>query len=207
MSTSGLSHKSAFPNPTRQKLDELDQLIQKMLELPVNPLDPALLDSLERTKDEMDEQSAKENFQAPVEETLPDPDLEKVAWEGSSRPAIEPARVAVDLEDTAPVTGFPAESISDFIPESPVVSKFGSMELTPLETIPAQPVWENFPGSVEEPLGVLGWVNRIFDGGVMLLGPPGQWLRGPAGRPIVGWVGIGFLVAALVWGILDWWGW
>jgi hypothetical protein len=213
MSTSGLSQQSAFPNPTRQKLDELDLLIQKMLELPVNPLDPTFLDSLEPGKDEISEQSAKENldqedFQTPVQESLAESELEIGAWEDPCRAAIKPESVAVDLEDTAHFTDSPLETMGDLIPDSPGGSNFGSMRVTPLETIPAQPVREDFPGgSSEEAYGVLGWVNRLFDRGTTLLGLPGRWLRGPTGRPILGWIGTGLLVAALVWGFLDWLGW
>jgi hypothetical protein len=47
-------------------------------------------------------------------------------------------------------------------------------------------------------------VNVVFNGLTFMLGPAGRWLRSPAGKSFLGWTGIGLLVIALVWGLLDW---
>ncbi|HZT79443.1 MAG TPA: hypothetical protein VFA26_04455, partial [Gemmataceae bacterium] len=42
----------------------------------------------------------------------------------------------------------------------------------------------------------LVWGNRAFDRATEGLGPPGVWLRRPAGRTALGWAGLVFLAAA-----------
>jgi hypothetical protein len=49
------------------------------------------------------------------------------------------------------------------------------------------------------------WSNRAFDRWTGWLGRPGRWLRGPLGRAVLGWVGLGLWAVALlvlVWRIL-----
>jgi hypothetical protein len=50
----------------------------------------------------------------------------------------------------------------------------------------------------------LVWFNRLFD---LLLMPLGRWARGPAGRNLLGTVGVLCLLAALALVALDWCGW
>jgi hypothetical protein len=41
------------------------------------------------------------------------------------------------------------------------------------------------------------WSNRTFDRCTGWLGAPGRWLRGPGGRLLLGWAGLGLWAAAL----------
>jgi hypothetical protein len=46
-------------------------------------------------------------------------------------------------------------------------------------------------------LGTLLWINRTFDRWTGWLGRIGRWLRGPLGRTVLGWVGLGLWAVAL----------
>ena len=45
----------------------------------------------------------------------------------------------------------------------------------------------------------LVWVNQVFDVGSYLLGPSGRWWRRPAGRTLLGWLGLVLLLGAVAW--------
>lgn len=53
----------------------------------------------------------------------------------------------------------------------------------------------------------LGWINRLFDRCAVALGRPGLWLVRSEGRDVLGWIGIGLLLAAAVILAGDWFGW
>jgi hypothetical protein len=53
----------------------------------------------------------------------------------------------------------------------------------------------------------LALVETIFDGVMSLFGPPGEWLASPAGKNLLGYVGLLMLGGCAAWGALDWFGW
>jgi len=175
MGSTGPSQKSEIPNPTRQKLDELDLLIQRMLAIPVNRLDPGLLDSTEYQK------------------------------EVNEPPNMEPSEQAT--LQSSPIES-PVELKAILLPEATVILDLGSQDKAALDAAPMPLVGANWgANTADEVHGFIDWINRLFDGTTFFLGPPGRWLREPAGRSILGWIGIGCLIAALVWGFLDLVGW
>lgn len=56
-------------------------------------------------------------------------------------------------------------------------------------------------------LGPLGWINVLFDRCIVALGRPGLWLVRSEGRNVLGWIGLGLLLAAGVILVGDWFGW
>jgi hypothetical protein len=50
-------------------------------------------------------------------------------------------------------------------------------------------------------------INRLFDGFVIGFGPPGRWLRSPAGRTFLGVSGLMMTAGGVAWGALEWFGW
>jgi len=50
-------------------------------------------------------------------------------------------------------------------------------------------------------------INRLFDSCAVALGRPGLWLVRPETRDVLGWIGIGLLLAAAVILVGDWFGW
>ena len=77
MTTSVSTHAAATLNPTRQQLDELDALLQRMLELPVNKLEEEQADEEQVEDDELAVEPASpvqpsfSHPMIPVEETPP----------------------------------------------------------------------------------------------------------------------------------------
>jgi hypothetical protein len=176
-------------DPLREQLDELDALLQRMLELPVNPAEgeltappatdplppPPVIDprpprspAAELRRDEPALSSAVAVVEAPRPLTVAP----------SPRPDPAPAWMVEDrgsrIEDRNAPTGLPRSSILD--PRS----------------------WVLWP---------LVGANRLFDRAVSRLGFAGRWMKRPWGRSLLGWVGLLCLAAAGVLLLLDWIGW
>jgi hypothetical protein len=49
--------------------------------------------------------------------------------------------------------------------------------------------------------------NAVFDWFLSWFGPPGRWACGPSGRTLMGSAGVLMFVAAVAWGVLDWYDW
>jgi hypothetical protein len=169
--------------PTRQQLDELEALMQRMLALPVE---------------------SPETKNPPESEALASSTLEKPEppfsqdgeWSTSSAlftPA-EPARLSLPL--LAQTAEF--ATLTESLPE-------------PVETAPS-PVEEPTPFVRRRPVlewwaRPLQWSNRVFDHCTLPLGESGRWLRSRRGRAWLGYSGLLFLVTAVAWSVLDWIGW
>ena len=192
MSRSGLS-RSAVADATRQKLDELDALIQQMLDLPVNRLDPEGEDGGQRTEDggqrtEDGGQRTEDRGQTAEDsgQGLKDKDQETEDREQRTDDS-QPKGETEDREQQAEDKMLGAE---DDRPAQAVV----------LSSVlcPSSSRWWLYP--------VVG-LNLLFDGLTFLLGPLGRWLRGETGRLLIGWAGVALLLAGLVWAFLGWMGW
>jgi len=53
----------------------------------------------------------------------------------------------------------------------------------------------------------LSWINGLFDRCAIALGRPGLWLVRSEARELLGWMGMGLLVAAAIILVGDWFGW
>jgi hypothetical protein len=220
MPTPGRSSLSG--HPTRQQLDELEALMQRMLALPVNHLEE------EELKTAQDSSSPATPSVSPrVEEAGP-------ARQGPARQAgpttTMPARESqgARLEFVAPSPeqkNGPSEAISLrpslSPPAFPVEKKPEESTAGPLSAPAPQPLRstaERKPqvapetprrlaqssGETEKPvvgwwLLPLFWCNRAFDLATLLLGPLGRWLRGPGGRALLGWSGVVLLILTAAW--------
>jgi hypothetical protein len=179
----------ASSNSTRQLLDELDALMQRMLALPVN-----------RTEEE---------GAGPVADEAP-PNAESSEEASSAAPAPETAppapATALSAPSPVPEAGHSKEKAA---PEAnqgslaapavlPSATGGGSPRtvLARERTRSAEPNWW---------LRSLLWSNRVFDQGTSWLGAPGRWLRGIWGRTLLGVLGLVLLAFALTWalGLLD----
>lgn len=186
--------RNAPPQQTRQQIDELDALLQRMLTLPVKaPEDEDLDEADERALQEAaaGEESA-ESFGAlathfPMSEPKPD-----------AGAAPEPLRTAVpepvSYTSPAAVPGSQEE-------RAPPSQK---LETTVrMTSVIQQPAMEPRVRRGVLLQGLL-WSNRAFDRWAGRLGAPGRWLRRPRGRSVLGWTGLLCLVAALVLLLKDW---
>ena len=193
---------------TRQQLDELDALLQRMLSLPLHAADPAY----------SAEPMSPESF-APLPPTLPQSSVRTrpagavQAWRmAAPTPANDPplamavdSAEAVQAMSAAPypyslVFGqpLPAESPP---PLAEAVAAPPSRPVTP-------PVWAIAVPAYEEPSrSLLGFpfrvLNFVFDIPTYLLGPLGTGLRHPIGRNILGWLGIVMILGAIGWAAAD----
>jgi hypothetical protein len=168
------------PPPTRQQLDDLDALLQRMLALPVNPSD--------------------EPPEPPPDPEPLSPPPGNVIIDDSppTRPVVPPPRfpapaVALPLPLLNPVP--PAERRPPVLPppDRPVSPRQALIASRP----PPEPL-------LLRP--VLG-INRLFDAVALGLGAPGRWLRRPAGRTLLGLIGLALLAAAVAFVLLDQIGW
>jgi len=176
------------PQPTRQHLDDLDALLQRMLALPVDPSDEAA-----------PPEPSVEPEPVYHDALTPPPGNMIVADAGAlpppprptPRPAVVSAPVSLPLlnplapaERRAPILPPPDQ------PRSPLQSLIASRP--PRPPLVLRPIL---------------WLNRRFDGLAFALGMPGRWLRRPIGRTVLGIVGLLLLAAAVVLALRDRIGW
>jgi hypothetical protein len=191
-------------NPTRQQLDELDALLQRMLALPLNQLDQAADlpadDPPPAPRPTPPRAAAPPPAPrpvappprpvpappAPVNPTPPPPGIEALHFR--TPPLPEPAP---PVEAVQPVALPPAPP-----PVAPVVTP--PPRPTPWASPPqAAPVWLRVMSAVDA--GVFGVLGQF--------GPLGRALGRPAGRDMLGVAGLLAMAAAAVWMAADWFGW
>jgi hypothetical protein len=175
---------AALDPPTREQLDELDALMERMLALPVDPLveppeagraDPA------PPKRQDGEGEPPHPGTAPTHIT-----------EGVSPPAMPATRPDV-AEGATTASVARVEVVRRPFARRPPDTRAGG---------PA-------PASATGALPLSAWlrpfrsVTQAFDAVTSWLGPPGRWLRGPRGRGLLGWTGVLLLAAAIAWVLWD----
>ncbi len=212
---------------TRQQLDELDGLLQRMLSLPVQQVD---------TGKPSPEPMRPEAF-APMPPTLPQ--VTSSPRPANGKPVVQAWRMAMpapaeqpplalpvdepmQLQAPAPVPypysmvfgqPLPAESFPPPAPQTnaaPAPSAPAYAEPAPAAA-PVAPAWA-VPLTVQDTSGhsflqlPFVAINGLFDILTYLLGPLGGWLRRPMGRNALGWLGILMILAAGSWAAVDWFG-
>ncbi len=179
MSTPARPRSSTPLQPTRQQLDELIELMQRMLALPENPVEEIVKDE-ERgargegggTRDEAVEPGTSlSSLTSPSSPLAPPPPPLSVSR--------VPLQRAASSEPRSEVRGPGAHRISD--------------------------LWLSVLCSLLS-AGLVA-INGAFDGCMTWLGAPGRWLGGPRGRTWLGWTGLVLLAAALVGYLLLGMGW
>jgi hypothetical protein len=190
MATTGNPRRSVTEEIARQHLDELDKLMQRMLELPVDRLeDPLLADQ---------EQDNVADFRF---------DKSSVRSRAEENKTSTPTSTDAIYQD---------EQLGEFeaVPESipPQPASYAIDELKPPEpSETAGPVIQTLrkarPLPAPLPLRLVLTLNRAFDRCARIFGAPGRWLCGPEGRTLLGWTGIALLIAAATWALLDTMGW
>jgi hypothetical protein len=199
--------------PTRQQLDEIDALLSRMLTLPSlggsNAEDPSAPPTPAPPPVEM-------TFPVPAIHEVPPPRMPapdepvvrewRVQWPHTPAPVPSsvvawgaPVPLATPAEDPylpGPVPGpvYQRATYSATDDQFPVA-----------EPVPPDPQ----PAPVRPPVSAALWpliaLNVTFDVLTYVLGVPGAWLRGP-GRAVLGWLGVGMLLAAGVWAAGQWFG-
>jgi hypothetical protein len=223
MSSAPAPHSSgpSSPGSTRQLLDELDALMQRMLELPVNQLedDPAPpMNTVLVSPSALGPPAAPAESPGPAELPSPPesaaaparqvithaptvyPGLRRHRDEAPAEKQPEPAARALPapVGATTSTTARPTTSTPLLQGGDPRAAVQASVVCAP----PAAPElsWRQRAAGWVMP-GLL-WGNRAFDRLTGWLGNPGRWLRSPAGRATLGWVGLGLWTVALILGLL-----
>jgi len=200
--------------PTRQQLDEIDALLRRMLTLP--PLAGEAAPEPAAPPASLPAPAAGLTYPAPTIREVPAPRPPmpgepvvqewRVGWTAPPAPPPSvvawgsPVPLAMPAEDPNHANATPAYQPNPYqiaAPTSP----------TPV-TAPAYPF--HAPASAATPtISPLLWplvaLNVTFNVLTYLLGPLGSWLRGP-GRTLIGWLGIGMILAAGVWAVGEWYG-
>jgi hypothetical protein len=201
---------------TRQMLDELDALMDRMLAIPVNDLDDpppsprgvvrmptvsATLTVLDAPADDEDAPAGEEP--PPLRQSFPSysADLAAAPQETGPLPQLiePPAFRPVQQTDQHDLDPIPEEVIPPSIAAITAPAFSPNMAESP-------PNLRESPW-VDRCLLPLVWFNEGFDRCTLLLGGFGRGLRGPRGRYLLGLTGLALLVTAGVWLVKDWLGW
>jgi hypothetical protein len=195
----GRSRSASLDSETRQQLDELDALMQRMLALPVElpeePLnspvsDDAFAFSVEDPAANDNNSAIRHDYSADDSRNEPPASATDVVI---SPPSVE------NLERWVSSSRTPATPFAELDSPQTVEMKLAQSRRTSAENARGLRVaWPAYP---------LLWVNWAFEGSTAWLGPIGRWLRGPGGRALLGWSGLLLLAAALAWLAWDGLGW
>jgi hypothetical protein len=230
---SDTSTKDPAPlHTTRQLLDELDALMERMLALPVEDGSPAgaasatptvgatltMLDPPDVTQNEYDGSSP--DGSAPIDsaatrtETDADDLADSLQRPDFGPPALEAERM--EDADAAPRVYATAPTFHDELDAAPsyttpcVYAEPAARSVVEV-IVPAPQPLAPLPPRLRPSRRVgyqfLLWVNRGYDHGTFLLGPRGGWLRSTMFRWFLGAAGAGLLTAALAWLVWDWFDW
>jgi hypothetical protein len=212
---------------TKQMLDELDALMDKMLTLPVSDLDDAAAFPPPIVKEPT--LSATLTILEPPSDPAPTPTAPhgKKAARMPSYQTLELAAPQPKMETPAapeqplpspfnpPHFALPAEEASEPEPlefETPEPEPLTN-EVVPVSVLPKlEPLMKEIadpPTSLQTQLlyQPLMWVNQGFDRSTLVLGGAGRWMRSEGGRMLLGFSGIALMLAAVVWLLKDWLGW
>jgi hypothetical protein len=178
-------------NPTRQLLDDLDALMERMLALPVEDVEG---DPLPTPRSPL--------LREPVA-----PLIAPIEAPPSLTPRVEMIR------STVPPPAGPASCL----PDRPAPTAAATTTSPP--PVVAAPRWSPkgiLTRGIDVPppeiraawwMRPVLWSNRAFDRATLRLGPFGRWLRGETGRTLLGWTGLLLLGLALTCLVLDVAGW
>jgi hypothetical protein len=184
-------------HPTRRQLDELDALMERMLELPVNPVgdesksssneDPATYGSADTSPFAGFPPHGMPSYQTEEAEAL----------------AADASR-AFNFTTAGSIKGNEVSSGSgndDFGQRNSLGARIGARSGTLRRTELAD---EDPPPAIW--LWPLVGMNQTYDTLMSGLGAPGRFMRG-TGRVWLGWIGLLLLATALAWGVFDWLQW
>jgi hypothetical protein len=179
---------------TKQMLDELDALMEKMLSMPVNESEAAPPFPGEVVKPP----TLTPTLSATLTLLEPPAKGPLKPLEPAQQESYAPAHAAINPPHLTPPTPQPEPLTNEVTPPS-MMHRLAPM----LEEIP-EPETAVTTQLVYLPLL---WINLAFDQATLALGPIGSMLRSRAGRALLGLAGLALLAAAAGWFLKDWLGW
>lgn len=214
-------------DPLRQQLDELDQLMEKMLALGAQPAqsqsasesvqNPVLdITAVEGSQDPISEQVNNESPVNPFEFAsaaaaahLPEFNLTNVAVDLGAAPTVQDPLPQPEPPPELPLPAptFVSLEASAEMPAPPV---FADFQFAPPPSMPVleraeMPIVTTAPAPIEPIVFVAWWlrplalVNRVYDGSTGWLGPIGRGLRSRPMRSFLGFCGLACILGALAW--------
>jgi hypothetical protein len=205
-------------HPTRQQLDELDALMARMLALPVKHPEESL-----SPPRHLGPTLAKAESGQPESHATPEAAREISAenkfpgmpgFQNIIVASPEASRITNDISLAAPLPPLPADYPT--LELSTAVSmdrRTSAAVFSPRLTGPESRSLPDRHAGVLVPARISFWprpvagCNRVYDSVTAKLGRPGAWLRETRGRTFVGLTGIGLLMVALGWVLIDSLGW
>jgi hypothetical protein len=234
MSSSTLPQSPAGSNAMRQQLDELDAMLQRMLALPVNGRDEP--EEKTRTESFLTPPPVRRRPVAPpplekppLPETVPSPP--RVEQRGPTvvlQQLSSPSAVSIPQMPPLNIAPPPATESEPFDPMPEPIPGWGfeqqaTEQPSPRPDIPVatEPITLPKPSEFLERrlkrlaeqrqaapwVGPLSRVTAAFDRCCTALGWPGLWFVRSDVRTVMGWLGIGMLIAAGAILFGDWFGW
>jgi hypothetical protein len=196
-------------DPTRQQLDDLEQLLSRMLKIPVLdlPEGPAIkklpkIDVKEATTTAVMTLQGSETIEPARELALSIPEVQIAALptiataEGPARPVEEgmPGTPATPETTAARIAPRPAADVSS---DGHTANQGPKTDPQPFRVAPSgQRSRPPHRPWIYAPLVPVNWT---FDMCTLPLGPVGRWLRCRAGRDLAGWVGLLLMLGASAW--------
>jgi hypothetical protein len=193
-SPSPRSPQSSASQSTRQLLDELDSLMQRMLAVPVQAADGEAAPVV----------AEPPAGPAPRQVELVPPPIAPPAVHTqlpveAPGPLAQPLMPIILQRPKNMVGAMPAPARSQGPVKSAQPSAANPKPAWMSPTAGKLPPVPEAPGSFSHLLIAL---NRSYDRGTDWLGPVGRWLRSEQGRALLGWTGLAMLTVALAWAAL-----
>jgi len=216
MSSKG--QETATLNSTKQLLDELDALMEKMLALPVSSADDAapLPEELARLPRVTATLTVLESAAPDLEQSQTDtaglsalassPRVDEPAKTGPPHVEFDPKRASPSHKEESLAS--PARSpsymtnVEAAVPEEAIPPSLLNVQVPEIEVLPVRP--RPWASVAIQPLLL---VNGIFDLLTFFLGPLGRWLRTGPGRSFLAFAGVVLAVLGIGWLIRDWMSW
>ena len=188
MPTTGSSRRSITEELARQHLDDLDQLMQRMLALPVDAPNNETASPNSATVDAVFR--FEEPSTAPSEKETPSTATAQTSAVTAPPTLNEETSFQSDTPDEALAEG-KVTTVASTLPTGPVI----------------QTITRRSPTNASLTLRLIVSLNRAFEGCAGYFGPPGRWLAGPQGKTFLGRTGLAFLLAAIGWVLVESLGW
>jgi hypothetical protein len=172
---------------TKQMLDELDALMEKMLALPVTDGD--------------DGSTFPEEVVKPAPTTLSATLTllrEAPARAESAHPALNPPHLTLPPLETREPAPQPTPFTNEVAPPSVMEKLEPMLAAIPEQETPLATQWGYLP---------LVAINVTFDYATMTFGGAGTWMRTDGGRLLLGLSGVAMMLIAVGWFVKDWLGW
>lgn len=175
---------------TRQQLDELDDLLQRMLNLPMTGTEPPPAPAGPTWR-----YDAPATPPAPIPHLVAPPEPPRAPVYAAAPPVVRPEPITAPVplipppEPTTPIIERKPTPPSRPVPKpAPVVAE------APPPPAPAPQIVYDPQPPLPVPLWPLAALNWVFDRLAGLLGPPGWLLRSGFGKNVLGLAGIGLLL-------------